>query len=58
MSNCVYICLEEECKVLGPDSDAKWVIGATTGVVGWRTPLMKHPIYLVFFNAFIASITS
>ena len=32
MSNCVYICLEEECKVLRPDSNTKWVIRATSGV--------------------------
>jgi hypothetical protein len=32
MSNCLYICLKEGCKVLGPDPGAKWVIGATTGV--------------------------
>jgi hypothetical protein len=32
MSNCLYICLKEGCKVLGPDSGTKWVIGAPTGV--------------------------
>jgi hypothetical protein len=28
----LFIYLKEGCKVLGPDSDTKWVIGAPTGV--------------------------
>ena len=29
----IYIYLKEGCKVLGPDFDTKWVIGAIAGVV-------------------------
>ena len=50
MSNCVYIYLEEECKVLGPNSDTKWVIWATTEVADTanKTPNLSS-VFLCFY---------
>ena len=33
MQNCFHTCLKQGCKVSGPDSDIKWVIGLFSGVV-------------------------
>ena len=43
MQNCFYTCLKQGCKVSGPDSDIKWVIGLLSGVVETanKTPILS-----------------